>query len=46
MNVSSISVYCASSSKIDPAYMEEAYKVGQLLARAGITLINGAGTWG
>lgn len=46
MNVSSISVYCASSSKIDSAYMEEAYKVGQLLARAGITLINGAGNMG
>ena len=46
MNVSSISVYCASSSKIDPAYMEEAYKVGQLLARLGITLINGAGNMG
>lgn len=46
MNVSSISVYCASSSKIDPVYMEEAYKVGQLLARAGITLINGAGNMG
>ena len=46
MNVSSISVYCASSSKIDPAYMEEAHKVGQLLARAGITLINGAGNMG
>lgn len=46
MNVSSISVYCASSSKIDPAYMEEAYKVGQLLARVGITLINGAGNMG
>ena len=46
MNVSRISVYCASSSKIDPAYMEEAYKVGQLLARAGITLINGAGNMG
>ena len=46
MNVSSISVYCASSSKIDPTYMEEAYKVGQLLARAGITLINGAGNMG
>ena len=46
MNVSRISVYCASSSKIDPAYMEDAYKVGQLLARAGITLINGAGNMG
>lgn len=46
MNVSRISVYCASSSKIDPAYMEEAYKVGQLLARVGITLINGAGNMG
>ena len=46
MNISSISVYCASSSKIDPVYMEEAYKVGQLLARAGITLINGAGNMG
>ena len=46
MEISKISVYCASSSKIDPAYMAEARKVGRLLAQAGITLVNGAGNMG
>lgn len=46
MEISKISVYCASSSKIDPFYMAEARKVGRLLAQAGITLVNGAGNMG
>lgn len=46
MEISKISVYCASSSKIDPSYMAEARKVGRLLAQAGITLVNGAGNMG
>lgn len=46
MEISKISVYCASSSKIAPSYMAEARKVGRLLAQAGITLVNGAGNMG
>lgn len=46
MEISKISVYCASSSKIDSSYMAEARKVGRLLAQAGITLVNGAGNMG
>lgn len=46
MEIRKISVYCASSSKIDPSYMAEARKVGRLLAQAGITLVNGAGNMG
>lgn len=36
-------VYCASSTKIDPAYFEAARELGTLLARQGIRLINGGG---
>lgn len=46
MDIRKISIYCASSSKIDPAYMQEAYKVGQLLAQMDITVVNGAGSMG
>lgn len=46
MEISKISVYCASSSKIDSSYMAEARKIGRLLAQAGITLVNGAGNMG
>lgn len=46
MEISKISVYCASSSKIENSYMAEARKVGRLLAQAGITLVNGAGNMG
>ncbi|MDO5490234.1 MAG: TIGR00730 family Rossman fold protein [Bacteroidaceae bacterium] len=46
MEISKISVYCASSSKIESSYMAEARKVGRLLAQAGITLVNGAGNMG
>lgn len=46
MEISKISVYCASSSKIESSYMAEARKVGRLLAQADITLVNGAGNMG
>lgn len=46
MDIRKISIYCASSSKIDPSYMQEAYKVGQLLAQMDITVVNGAGSMG
>lgn len=39
-------VYCASSAKIDPLYFEAASKLGALLAKKGLTCINGAGREG
>lgn len=46
MEVRKITTYCASSAKIDPIYMDEAYNVGRLMAGMGITLVNGAGNMG
>lgn len=39
-------VYCASSAEIDPLYFDAAAKLGALLAKNGITCINGAGKEG
>lgn len=44
--VSSICVYCASSTKIDSDYVDEAKKLGALLAQKGIACVNGAGRMG
>lgn len=41
-----ITVYCASSSKIRPSYVDAAAELGRLIAERGHTLINGAGTMG
>lgn len=46
MNVKQICVYCASSTQIDELYFLEARKLGRLLARQGIVMINGAGSMG
>lgn len=45
-NIKNICVYSASSTKIAPIYFEAAEKLGQLLARKHINLINGAGCLG
>lgn len=45
-DIRNICVYCASSSKIDKAYSEAAYRLGRLMAGQGITLVNGAGNMG
>ena len=37
MGVERVCVYCASSHRADPAYAEDAYRLGQILAGAGIT---------
>ncbi|WP_294081393.1 TIGR00730 family Rossman fold protein [Proteiniphilum sp. UBA5384] len=39
-------VYCASSGKIDQLYFDAASKLGELLAKEGITCVNGAGSEG
>lgn len=46
MKINSVCVYCASSSKIKPAYFEAARKLGKLLAENDIECICGAGRKG
>ena len=41
-----VCVYCASSTKIDPAYTEAARCLGTLLGSRGICVVNGAGNMG
>ena len=45
-NNTKIAVYCASSTQIDDCYFQDAYRLGQLMAEQGITLVNGAGNMG
>jgi uncharacterized protein (TIGR00730 family) len=45
-NITSVCVYSASSTKIDQTYFNAATKLGQLLAKKEIRLINGAGSIG
>lgn len=44
--INSVCVYCASSTKIDPAYFEAASETGRLLGDRRIRVINGAGNIG
>jgi uncharacterized protein (TIGR00730 family) len=44
--ITSVCVYSASSTKIDPAYTEAARELGALLGQKQIRLINGAGNMG
>lgn len=41
-----IAIYCASSTQIDNCYFNDARRLGQLMAEAGVTLVNGAGNMG
>lgn len=41
--ITSVCVYCASSTKIDSSYFEDARQLGTLLGQRHIRLINGAG---
>ena len=43
MEVNTICVYCASSSKVAPIYNEVAYELGATLAQENITVVTGAG---
>lgn len=45
-NISSVCVYCASSTKIDQSYFDAAESLGRILAANNIQLINGAGSIG
>ncbi|MDR2917891.1 MAG: TIGR00730 family Rossman fold protein [Tannerella sp.] len=44
--IQSVCVYCASSTRIDPVYIEAAERLGALLGEHGIRVINGAGSIG
>ena len=44
--ITSVCVYSASSTKIDPAYFDAARELGHLLGKEHIRLINGAGNMG
>lgn len=41
-----VTVYCASSPEIDPRFVDDALALGSLMARNGITLVNGGGRMG
>jgi len=44
--INAVCVYCASSTKIDPAYFDAARELGTLLGQKHLRLINGAGNMG
>lgn len=44
--VKRICVYAASSSKVDQKYINDAYQLGSILAKSGITTIYGGGSIG
>jgi uncharacterized protein (TIGR00730 family) len=46
MNIKSVCVYCASSSKIDQIYFDAATRLGSLLAKSDIACVCGAGHQG
>lgn len=42
-DIQRVCVYCASSNQVDRAYHEATFSLGQILARAGITVVYGGG---
>ena len=44
--INSIAVYCGSSDRVHPEFLEAAYKMGSAIARRGIRLVYGAGCTG
>ncbi len=44
--IESVCIYCASSTKIAPSYVEAAEELGKLLAENRIRVVNGAGNMG
>lgn len=46
MNISRVCVFCASSRQVDNIYLEAAYRLGEILAEQGITVVYGGGAVG
>jgi uncharacterized protein (TIGR00730 family) len=44
--IHTVSVFCASSSKINPKYVDAATRLGELFAEKNICLLNGGGKFG
>jgi uncharacterized protein (TIGR00730 family) len=42
----SICIYCGSSDRVQPAYLESARQMGAAVAERGLTLVYGAGSTG
>ena len=45
-SITSVTIYCASSTQIDDCYFSAARQLGKLLAEKQIAIVNGAGTIG
>ncbi|UCF21082.1 MAG: TIGR00730 family Rossman fold protein [Gemmatimonadota bacterium] len=43
MPISRVCVYCASSTRADPVYLDAAERLGRILGRSSITIVYGAG---
>jgi len=46
MQLKTVCVYCASSSRIDPVYLKAAQTLGKLMTRHAITIVYGGGAIG
>ena len=46
MNIKNICIYCAASSRINRIFFDDAERLGALLSRRGLHVINGAGNIG
>lgn len=46
MSIRRVCVYCASSRQADPLFYEAARRLGQLMARASVTVVYGGGALG
>jgi hypothetical protein len=44
--IKAVAVYCASSTQVGQAYIEDAAKLGELFAKHGVTLVYGGGAVG
>jgi uncharacterized protein (TIGR00730 family) len=44
--ISSVSVFCASSQKVDPVYFQDAHELGEILAKNHIHVLYGGGAIG
>jgi len=44
--ISSVSVFCASSQKVDPVYLQAAYELGELFSHHSINVYYGGGALG
>lgn len=46
MKFHTVAVYCGSSDRVAPAYLQNAFEMGQLLAKAGVDIVYGGGKTG